>query len=354
MVRAVRETYSGANMNPPNPPQLVTTNGPDTNEPDLQAGYVAWFNSDCAQSHRSLFSALPGPENPCWAPFRCRPMILNNHTTAANALGQPQQSIFGGSCPTVCYPQSTPAGLDSWQMGPSNPSYRYYQHAPLPIDNTHICATSSQSTRATLPRLVVHSSQASGHAYTATTNIWYPGESGLNGQYRSTSSDFLQPHTYQGRSPSPASSDECHTPGSDGSWVDVAAEDVMDIDGTERVPKEHSNLSLRPRSGEVPSLRGIESNSGRERSFSVSGISNDCLQNVPTAGITSAGLSHVPEPTRCSLQTARDTKVGVSQSGGEGPLALTAQHDKNAVSTLNDIACLRCQVKRVVVSVPSV
>ena len=128
----------------------------------------------------------------------------------------------------------------------------------------------------------------------------------------------------------------------------------MDIDWTDRVPKEHSNLSSRPRSRELPSLGRIESNSGRERSSSVSGVLNDCSHNVPTSGITSAGLSHVPKPTRCSFQTPRDTKVEASQSGDQGRLALIPRHDQNAVSTFNDIACLRCQVKRVTVSVPLV
>ena len=354
MVRAVRKTCPGANMDRPNAPQFVTTNDPNTDEPDFQAGYVAWCNGDCAQSHGSLFSALPGPEHPCWAHFISRPMILNSQATAANALRQSQHNILGGSHPAVCYPQSTPAGLDSWQVGPSNTWDRHHQHASPPIDDTHRRATSAQSTRPTLPRLVIDSSQVSGYACTATTNMWYSGESGDNDLYRSPLPDLLQPNHYQGRSPSSSGSDGCHSPGSDGSWVDVAAEDVMDIEWTQRVPKEHSNLSLRQTPEQVLNLGRRESNLEVERGFAVSGVSNDYIRNELNSDIVSAGTSHVPEPTRFSLQTARDTEVGASHSGGRRRRALSARHDKGAVSTFNGIACLHCQVKRVPVSVSSV
>ena len=344
MVRAVRETCPGANMDPPNAPPFVTANDLDTDEPDFQAGYVAWCHGDCAQSHGSLFSALPGPEHSCWAHFRSRPMILNNQTTAANALRQPQHNILGGSYPAVYYPQSIPARLDSWQVGPSNPWIGHHQHAPSPIDGTHMRAPSARSPRPTLPRLIVDSSQAYPDTCTATTNMWYSGESGDNGQCRSTLSDLLQPNPYQGRSPSSSGSDGCHSPGSDGSWVDVAARDVMDVDWTEEV-------SQRPE--EVLNLGGREGHLGVERGFAVSDVSNDCIRDEPVPDITSAGLSDVPEPTRCSLQTAGDTDVGASHSGNRGRRALSVRHDKDTVSTLNGGACLHCQVKRVTVGVLS-
>lgn len=348
MVRAVRETCPGANMDPPNAPPFVNTNDLDTDEPDFQAGYVAWCQGDCAQPHGSLFSALPGPEHPCWAHFISRPMILNNQTTAANALRQPQHDFLGGSYPGVYCPQSRPAGLDSWHVGPSNPWDTYQQHAPSPMDDTHRRTTSAQSTRPTLPRLVVDSSQVSGYACTATTNIRYSGESSDNGRYRSPSSDLLQPNHHQGRSPSSSGSDGCPSPGSDSSWVDVAAGDVMDIDWTERVPKEHSYLNLRHGPEEVLNLGGRGSNLGVEKAFAVFDVSNDCIRDEPISDITSAGLSHVPEPTRYSLQMARDSEVGASHGGNRGRRALSTRHDKDVM------ACLHCQVKRVTVSVPSV
>ena len=352
MVRAVRETCSGANMDPPNTPPFVTTNDLDTDEPDFQAGFIAWCQGDCSQSHGSLFSALPGPEHPLWAHFISRPMILKDQTIAANALGQPQLDILRGSYPAVYCPQSRPVGLDSWHVGLSNPGDRYHQHAPSPIDDTHRRATSAQSTRPTLPRLVVDSSQVSGSACTTTTNMWFSGESGGNGRYRSPSSDLLQANHHPGRSPRSPSSDGCHSPESDGSWVDVAAGDVMDIDWTERVPKEHSYLKLRHGPEDVLNLGGSGSNLGVERDFAVFAVSNDYIRDEPISDITSAELSYDSEPTRCFLQSARDTEVGASHNRNRGRRALRARHDKDAVSTFKGTACLHCQVKRVNVSVP--
>ena len=342
MVRTVRETCPRANMNPPNAPPLIITKDSDTVEPEVQAGLVAWYGN-CAQSQRSLFGALPGPEHSCWAQFLSRPMILDNQTTAANALGQPQHNILGGSYPVVYYSQSTPAESDSLQVGLSNAWDRYH-HAPSPIDDTLRRATSAQSTRPMLPRLVVDSSQVSRNACTATTNMWCSGESGYNGQYRSPLPDLLQPNYHQGRSPSSSGSEGCHSPGSDDSWVDVDAGDVMDIEWTETVPEERSHLNFRHGLEEVLSLGERESNLGVERGFPLSGVSNDCIRDEPISDIASAGLSHVPEPTRC-----RD-----AHSGRQGRRASSARHDEDAVSTFNDSACLRCQLKRVIVSIPSV
>ena len=335
-------------MNPPNAPPFIITKDSDTVEPEVQAGFVAWcLNGNCAQSQRSLFSALPGPEHSCWAQFLSGPMILDNQTTAANALGQPQHNILGGSYPVVCYPQSTPAESDSLQVGLSNAWDRYH-HAPSPIDDPLRRATSAQSTRPMLPRLVVDSSQVSRNACTTTTNTWYSGESGDNGPYRSPLPDLLQPNYHQGRSPSSSGSEGCHSPGSDGSWVDVDAGDVTDIEWTETVPKERSYLDLRHGLEEVLSLGERESNLGVERGFPLSGVS-DCIRDEPISDIASAGLSHIPEPTRC-----RDAEAGTSHSRRQGRRALSARHDEDAVSMFNDRACLRCQVKRVIVSVPSV
>ena len=353
MVRAVRETCPRANMDPPNPSPFMTTNIPDTDEPEFQAGYFAWCNGDCAQPRQSLFSVSPGPEHPCWARFSNRPMILDNQATVANTLRQPQHNNFEGRYATVYNPSSASAGLDSWPRGPSDSGDEYHQHAPLPVDDTHIRATSLQSMRHNLPRLVIDSPQVSGYACTAPTNTWHTGEPGINCQYRPNPSTLLQPYTYQGRSPSSSGSDECQSPWSDGSWVDVADEDVMDIDSTGRVPSELSNLSLRQRSEEVPDLSGMEGNSGRERGFPVSNIWNDYTSNVATSGLTSAGFSHPHEPTRWSLQAPRGTAIDPSQSGSRRRRVSSVQPNKDAVSMFNGTACLRCQIKRVPVSVPS-
>ena len=325
MVRRVLETCPGANMNPPNAPPLNTV------EPEVLAGFIAWCNGNCAQSQRSLFSALPGPEHSCWGQFLSRPMILNNQTTAANALGQPQHNILEGS---YYHPQSTPAESDSLQVGRGN-AWDGYEHPPSPIDDTRRRATSAQSTRPMLPRLVVDSSQVSRNACTATTNMWYSGESGDH---------LLQPNYHQGRSPSSSGSEGCHSPGSDGSWVDVDAGDVMDIEWTETVPEERSHLGLRHGLEEILSLGERGSNVRVERG---SGGSNDCIRDEPISDLASARSSHIPEPNRC-----RD--AGASHSGRQGRRALSARHDEEAVSTFNDSACLRCQLKRVTVSVPLV
>ena len=334
MVRRVRETCPRANMNPPNAPPFIITRDSDTIEPDIQAAFIAWCNGNCAQSQRSLFSALPGPEHACWAQFLSRPMSLDNQTTAANALGQPQHNILGGGYPVVYYHQSTPAESDSLQVGLGN-AWDRYQHAPSPIDDTLRRATSAQSTRPMLPRLVVDSSQVSRNACIATTNMWYSGESGDH---------LLQPNYHQGRSPSSSGSEGCHSPGSDGSWVDVDAGDVMDIGRTETVPEERGHLDLRHGLEEILSLGERGSKVGVERG---SGVSNDCIRDEPSSNLASAQLSHIPEPTRC-----RD--AGASHSGMQGHRALSARHDEQAVSTFNDSACLRCQLKRVTVSVPLV
>lgn len=351
MVRAVRETFPRANMNPPNGPPFISTRDSDTIEPEVQAGYVAWCNGNYAQPRGSLFSVLPGPEHPCWARLS-RPMIGNNQTTAANALRQPQHNFLEGNYSGVSYPPSTPAGLDSWQVGLSNPWDSNHQHAPSPIDDPRRRAISVQSTRPVLPRLIVDSSQVSGYVCTATTNMWYSGESGDNGQYRSPLSGLLQPNHHQGRSPSSSGSDGCHSPGSDDSWVDVGVKDVMDIDCRERVPEEHSYSASRHGPEEVLSLAGRESYLAVERGFAVSNVSNNRSRDEPVYDIASAGSSHVSEPTHYSLQTARDAKVGASRYGRQGRRELSVRHDDDAVSTFNDSACLRCQLKRVTVRVP--
>ena len=333
MVRVVRETCPGVNMNPPNASPFMAINISNTDEPEFQARFFAWCNDDCAQSHRSLFSVSPGPEHPCWARFIGRPMILDNQATVANTLIQPQHDVFERSYTTVYNPPSASAGLDSWPRGPSN--------IGSPVDDTSIRATSSQSMRLNLPRLVIDSPQMSRYASTAPTNTWHTGEPGINYQYRPNPSDLLQPYPYQGRSPSSSGSDECQSPWSDSSWVNVADEDDMDIDWTERVPSEPSNLTLRQRSGEVANLGGMEGSPGRERGFPVSGDSNDYIGNVATSGLTSAGLSHPPEPTYWSLQTPSDTEVGASQSACRRR------------QVLSGIACVRCQLKRIQVSVTS-
>ena len=353
MVRALRETCSGAKTDPPNASPFMTMNILDTDEPEFQARYFAWRNGDCAQSHQSLFSVSPGSEHPYWARFISRPMVLDNQTTVANALRQPQDNVLEGRYTTVCNPPSASAGLDSWPRGPSNIGDRYHKYAPSPVDDAHIRATSSQTMRLNLPRLVIDSPQVSRYACTATTNTWHTGEQGINCQYLPNPSDLLQPYPYQRRSPSSSGSDECHSACSDSSWVDVAADDNMDIDWTERVPSESNHLSLRQRFGELPSLGGIEGRSGLERCFPVSGISKNDIGNVATSGLASAGLSYSPDPTRWSSQTPGDTETGASQSGSRRRRGSSAQHNEDAVSTLNGIACLRCQLKRVPVSVPS-
>ena len=320
MVRTVRQTFPRANMNPPNAPPLVTARNSDTVDLEVQAACIAWCNGEYAQSYGSLFSALPDSEHPCWTQFLSRPMILDNQTTAANTLRQPRHDILGGSYPAVYYPESIPAELDSWQMGLSNPWDRYHQHAPSPIDDTHRRATSAQPTRPILPRLVVDSPQVSRHAYTATPNM-YSGESVDNDWYRSPVPDLLQPNYPQGRSPSSSGSDGCHSPGSDSSWVAVDAGDAMDIDHwIERVPEEQSYLDSRHGPEEVLNHGGRESGLEVERTFAVSDVSNDRIRDEPVSDIASAGLS--------------------PHSGRR--------------ATFNDIACLRCQLKRVTVSVPSV
>ena len=344
MVRAVHETRPRANMDPPNASPFMTMNISDTDEPEFQARYFAWCNVDCAQSHQSLFSVSPGSEHPCWTHFISRPMILDNQATVANTLRRPQHNVFERSYTTVHNHPSAPAGLDSWPRGPSNHGDRYTQHAPSPVDDTHIRATSSQSMRPNLPRLVIDS---------PPTNTWHTGEPGINCQYRPNPSDLLRPYPYQGRSPSSSGSDECQSPWSDSSWVDVADEDYMDIDWTERVPSEPSNLSLRQRSGEVPNLGKMEGGSERERGFHVSSISSDYIGNVATSGLTSVGLSHPHETTRWSLQAPRDTEIGASQGRSRKRRVSSAQGNKDTVSTFNGTACLRCQLKRVPVSVPS-
>ena len=344
MVRAVCETHPRVNMDPPNASPFMTINISDTDEPEFQARYFAWRNGDGAQHHQSLFSVSPSSEHPCWSHFISRPVILENQETVANTLRQPQHNVFEGSYTTVYNPPSAPVGLDSWPRGPSNPGDRYHQHAPSPVNDTHIRATPSQSMRLNLPRLVIER---------PPTNTWHTREPGINCQCRPNPSDLLRPLPYQGRSPSSSGSDECQSPLSDSSWVDVADEDYMDIDWTERVPGEPSNLSLRQRSGEVPSHGGMEGSSGRERGFPVSSISNDYVGNVATSELASAGLSHPHEPTRWSLQAPRDTEISTSQSGSRRRRVSSAQRNKDAVSTFNGTACLRCQLKRVTVSVPS-
>ena len=320
MVRTVRETFPRANMNSSNAPPFVTARDPDTVELEVQAAYIAWCNGECAQSHGSLFSALPDSENPCWARFLSRPMILHNQTTAANALRQPRHDILGGSYPAVYYPESIPAELDSWQTSLRNPWDRYHQHAPSPMDDTHRRVTSAQLARPILPRLVVDSPQVSRHACTATPNM-YTGESVENGWYRSPVPDLLQPNYHQGRSPSSSGSDGCHSPGSDSSWVAVDAGDAMDIDHRiERVPEEQSYSDSRHGAEEVLNHDGRESGLEVETTFAVSDASNDRIRDEPVYDIASAGLS--------------------PHSGRR--------------ATFNDIACLRCQLKRVTVSVPSV
>ena len=353
MVRSVRETRPRANMDPPNASPFMTTNIPDTAEPEFEARYFAWCNGDCAQSHQSLFSVSPGSEHPCWANFISRPMILDNQATVANTIRQPQHDVFEGSHIMVYNPPSAPPGWDSWPKGPSNPGNRYHPHAPSPVVDTHIRAISSQSMRLNLPRLVIESPQVPRYACSNPTNTLHTGDAGINCQYRPNPSDLLQPCPYQGRSPSSSGSDECQSPCSDSSWVDVADEDDMDIDWTEGVPHEPSNLSLRQRSREEPNRGGIEGSSGRERDFPVSSISNDYIGNVATSGPTSAGLSHPHEPTRWSSQAPRDTKLDASQGRSRRRRVLSAQRNKDAVSTFNGTACLRCQLKRVTVSVPS-
>ena len=348
MVRRVRETCPRANVNPPNAPPFIIKMDSDTVGPEVQARFIAWCNGKCAQSQRSLFSALPSPEHSCWAQFLSQPMILDNQTTAANALGQPQHDIVGGSYPVVYYPQSTPAESDFSQVGLSNAWDRYH-HAPSPIDNTLRRATSAQSTRPMLPRLVVDSSQVSRDACTATTDMWYSGGSADNDRYRFPLPDLLQPNYYQGRPPSSSGSEGCHSPGSDGSWVDIDAGDVMDTEWTETVPEERSHLDSRHRLEEVLRLGGRESKLGVETGFSLSGISNDSIRDEPISDIALAGLSHIPEPTHC-----RDAEARASHSGRQGRRASNARHDEDGVSTFNDSACLRCQLKRVTVSVPSV
>ena len=331
-------------MDPPNASPFVTMNIPDTDEPEFQARYFAWCNVDCAQSHQSLFSVSPDSEHPCWARCIGRPMILDNQATLANTLRRPQHNIFEGSYTTVHSHPSAPAGLDSCPRGPSNYGDRYPQHTPSPVDNTHMRATSSQSMRPNLPRLVIDS---------PPINTWHTGEPGINCQYRTNPSDLLRPYAYQGRSPSSSGSDGCQSPGSDSSWVEIADEDYMDIDFTERVRSEPSNLSLRQRSREVLNLGGMDSSSGHETGFPVSSISNDYVSNVTTSGLTSAGLSHPHEPTHWSLQEPRDTDIGASQGGSRRRRVSSAQRNNDAVSTFNGTACLRCQLKRVPVSVPS-
>ena len=319
MVRTVRETFPRANMNPPNAPPFVTARDSDTVELEVQAAYIAWCNGECAQSHGSLFSALPDSDHPCWAGFLSRPMIFNNQTIAANALRQPQHDILGGSYPAVYYPEPVPAELDSWQMGLRNPWDRHHQHAPSPIDDTHRRATSAQPTRPILPRLVVDSPQMSRHACTATPNM-YSGESVDKDWYRSPVPDLLQPKYHQGRSPSSSGSDGCHSPGSDSSWVAVDAGDAIDIDHRiERVPEEQSYLESRHGPEEVLS-HGGRGGLEIERTSAVSDVSNDRIRDEPVSNIASAGLS--------------------PHSGRR--------------ATFNDIACLRCQLKRVTVSAPSV
>lgn len=339
MVRAVRETCPRANMDPPNASPFMTTNYPDTEEREFQFG---WCNEDCAQPRQSLFSASPSPEHPCWARFINPPMILDNQSTVANTLGQPQHNIFEGRHTTVYNPPSA---------HPSDPGDSYHQPVPTPVDDTHIRTTPSQSMRPNLPRLVIDSSQVSVYARTGPTNTWHTGEPGINCRYRPNPSDLLQPYAYQGRSPSSSGSDECQSPWSDGSWVDVADEDLMDIDGTGRVPNELSNLSFRQRIEEAPDLGGMEGNSGRERGFAVSNISNDYTGSVSISGLTSAGFSHPHEPTRWSLQAPRD--IDPYQSGSRRRRVSSVQGNRDAVSTFNGTACLRCQLKRVPVSVPS-
>ena len=354
MVRAVRETGPRANMDPPNASQFMSFTIPDTDELEFQARYSAWYNGDCVHSHRSLFSASPSSEHPCWARSIPEPMIFDNQATVANTLRQPQHTVIEGSYTTVYNLPSTPARLDSWPSVPSDPGDRYQQHAPSPINDTHIRATSSQSMRHNLPRLVIDGPQVSGYACTVPTNTYHTGETGINCQYRSDPADLLQPCPYQGRSPSPSGSDECQSPSSDGSWVDVAKQDGMDIDWTESVPNEHGNLSLRQISGEVPNFGGMDGHLGRERGFPISGIWNDYIGNVETSDVSSARLSHSPEPARWSLQRGRDTEIGAP--GSEGPMRREAatQRNRDAVSPFNGIACLRCQIKRITVSVSSV
>ena len=353
MVRAVRETCPRANMDPPNVSPFMTTNISDTEDPEFQARYSAWCNEDCAQPRQSLFSVSPGPEHPCWARLINRPMILDNQATVANTFEQPQHNIFEGRYTTVYNPPSALAGLDSWPRGPSDPGDRYHQHVPSPVDDTHTRVTSSQSMRFNLPRLVIDSPQVSIYARTAPTNAWHTGEPGINCQYRPNPSNLLQPYAYQGRSPSSSGSDECQSPWSDESWVDVTDEDVMDIDCIGRVPSELSNLSLRQRSEKVPDLGGMEGNSGRERGFPVSNISNDYTGCVATSGLTSTGFSHPHEPTHWSWQAPRDIEIDPSHIGSRRRRESSAQRNKDAVSTPNVTACLRCQLKRVPVSVPS-
>ena len=353
MVRTVRETCPRANMDPPNASQFMSFTIPDTDELEFQDRCSAWYNGDCVHSHQSLFSVSPSSEHPCWARSIPGPMIFDNQATVANTLRQPQHTVIEGSYTTVYNLPSTPAGLDSWPSVPSDPGDRYQQHAPSPINDTHIRATSSQSMRHNLPRLVINSPPLSRYTCTAQTNTCHTGETGINCQYRSDPADLLQPNPYQGRSPSSSGSDECQSPSSDGSWVDVAKQDGMDIDWTETVPNEYRNLSLRQSSGEVPNFGGVDGHLGRGRDFPISGIWNDYIGNVETSDISSATLSHSPEPTRWSLQRGRDTEIGAPESGSRMRREVATQHNRDAVSPFNGIACLRCQIKRITVGVSS-
>ena len=353
MVRAVHETRPRANMDPPDASRFMGFTTPDTDELDFQARYSAWYNGDCVHSHRSLYSVSPSAEHPCWARSVPGPMIFDNQATVANTLRQPQHTVIEGSYTTVYSLPSTPASLDIWPRGHNDPGDRYQQHAPSPVNDAHTRATSSQSMRRNLPRLVIDGPQVSRYACTVPTNTCHTGETGIKCQYRSDPAGLLQPCPYQGRSPSSSGSDECQSPSSDGSWVDVAKQDVMDIDWTESVPNEHGNLSLRQGSGGVPNFGEMDGHLGRERGFPISGIWNDYNLNMETSDVSSARLSHSPEPARWSLQRGRDTETGAPGSGSRMRREAATQPNRDAVSPFNGIACLRCQIKRITVSVPS-
>ena len=74
---------------------------------------------------------------------------------------------------------------------------------------------------------------------------------------------------------------------------------------------------------------------------------------METSDVFTAGFSPSPEPTRWSLQGGRDTEIGAPESGNRARLKVATQHDGVAMSPFNDIACLRCQIKRITVSLPS-
>ena len=272
MVRAVRETSPRANMDPSHASQFMGFNITDIDELEFQARYSAWYNGDCVHSHRSLFSVSPSSEHPCWARSIPGPMLFDNQATVVNTLRQPQHTVIEGSYTTVYNLLSSPARLDSWPTGPNDSGDRYQQHASPLNNDAHTRTTSSQSMRLGLPRLVIDGPQVSRCASTVLTNISHTGETGINYRYRSDPAGLLQPCPYQQRSPSSSGSDECQSPHSDGSWVDVTEEDGMDIDWTESVPNEHGYLSLRQRSGEITNFDGMDGHLGRERGFPTSGI----------------------------------------------------------------------------------